>query len=140
MISRNAIWANSGKKPTGCPLTWTKRTPHMGTSWIYGAEYANGYWIIVGGNSAAAWATDPTGLWTSMSVGMPPALEIYNIVYGGGYWVAVAEGGNLTYTVDPTGRSGWVVGAPAFFPDAVMGVAYGDGHWVIGGKIGRAHV
>lgn len=163
----NGYWVTGGRGNDGSKFTggiyyatspsgaWTNKTLWTGnTSAASNAvnciTNANGYWVAGGsgwggnntGNAYIAYATSPSGTWTTESIwtGSVSYTEINCIAYGNGYWVVGGQYyssnryGRIAYATSLSGT--WTAkdlwnGSSAYV--RITSIAYGNGKWVAGG-------
>ena len=77
------------------------------TSTLTSIAFADGFFVVVGLDGKAYYASDPTAEWTRIS-GISSSYDCCSVAYGNGYWVITIRNGSqssgiLYYTTDITG-------------------------------------
>lgn len=126
----------TGPSSSQPPTPFTLKTPSS-FSTIFGTRRVirvkrgdDGYWVAGSLTSRMAWASDPTGTWTQISI--TTSANILGLDYGNGYWVAIddtATNGNLWYATDPTGT--WTKKTMTGFSTG-RNLKYLGGYWLAG--------
>ena len=113
-------------------ITWTNRTGTRITSGSPRIAFANGVWVIVGGEGLSgngnAISTSTDGInWTGLGTTI-----FYNtakcIAYGNGLWVACGQGGN-TFATSTDGIT-WIGHGASIASNGINDVAFGNGVFV----------
>lgn len=115
---------------------------------VYCTTFANGYFVVGGGHYPAvsnwyariAYATSPTGPWTTKDLWYETGAEIRTVKYANGYWIVGGVGydgngytGRIAYATNPGGT--WTCKDLWEYSDThneanIYDITYANGYWV----------